>query len=111
MTPKFRPYCDACGERFEEGQLRPQSKFCTYCGSELSQWIRKVLLKGEIKVTDRTPSSMDLPARKREDGLGEQDESGGGRRTESRRVLTPENSSNATAVVKTSPQSTRSIES
>jgi len=42
----FRPHCDSCGVRFEEGQLRPLSKFCTYCGEPLLEWIKRRLLQG-----------------------------------------------------------------
>ena len=41
--PPFRPFCDGCGTRFEEGQLRACSKFCSFCGVELSPWIKKTL--------------------------------------------------------------------
>ena len=58
MTP-FRPFCDGCGQRFEEGQLRPLSKFCTYCGEELSPWLRKVIVEGGAPVTPQiTPLTI-----------------------------------------------------
>lgn len=42
----FRLFCDGCGTRFEEGQLRSFSKFCSWCGQELSPWIRKMAVNG-----------------------------------------------------------------
>src|SRR5579871_2109359 len=44
----FRPFCDSCGQRFEEGQLRPLSKYCTYCGQELSPWLRRIIADGVV---------------------------------------------------------------
>ena len=41
-TP-FRPFCDGCGSRFEDGQLRSTSKFCHSCGQELLPFIRAQL--------------------------------------------------------------------
>src|SRR5579862_1596883 len=43
QTDSFRPFCDSCGIKFEEGQLRPKSKFCASCGEELSPWLIKVM--------------------------------------------------------------------
>lgn len=48
LDTSFRPYCDQCGTRFESGQLRPQSKFCNYCGNELSDWIKRRVLPGSV---------------------------------------------------------------
>lgn len=47
----FRPFCDSCGQRFEEGQLRPLSKYCTYCGQELSPWLRRIIADGVVALT------------------------------------------------------------
>ena len=50
----FRPFCDSCGSRFEEGQLRPLSKFCSYCGQPLSPWtVRQLALQA---ATARPPT-------------------------------------------------------
>lgn len=51
LDTSFRPYCDQCGTRFESGQLRPQSKFCNYCGNELSDWIKARVLPGPLTTT------------------------------------------------------------
>lgn len=50
----FRPFCDSCGTKFEEGQLRPQSKFCSSCGEELSPWIRRLLASGASQTVNVT---------------------------------------------------------
>jgi hypothetical protein len=54
-NPPFRPFCDGCGSRFEEGQLRPLSKFCSYCGQPLSPWTVRQLAQA-IKSTSNTPT-------------------------------------------------------
>jgi hypothetical protein len=56
--PSFRPFCDGCGTRFEEGQLRACSKFCSFCGVELSPWIKKTLTGSSITpaTTSVTPT-------------------------------------------------------
>ena len=32
-------FCDVCGTKFQEGDLRPKSKFCPMCGEQLSPWV------------------------------------------------------------------------
>jgi hypothetical protein len=39
LGPSLRPFCGACGNRFAEGQLKATSKFCEYCGDELSPFV------------------------------------------------------------------------
>jgi predicted nucleic acid-binding Zn-ribbon protein len=41
--PSMVLFCDVCGTRFEQGDLRPQSKFCLVCGEQLSAWVKKKL--------------------------------------------------------------------
>ena len=55
-TAQFHPFCDTCGTRFEEGQLRPTSKFCISCGQELLPYIRNQLLARQV-VAPATPVS------------------------------------------------------
>jgi len=62
-------FCDICGAKFEEGDLRPQSKFCLVCGEELSPWIKNKLqtrmpvpLLTEIPHPPRNPPSRSAMA-------------------------------------------------
>jgi hypothetical protein len=47
----YRPFCDWCGIRFEEGHLRPTSKFCHRCGEELLPSIREALASLRVPAT------------------------------------------------------------
>jgi hypothetical protein len=55
-NPPFRPFCDGCGSQFDEGQLRPLSKFCSYCGQPLSPWTVRQLGLQTTKSTSNTPT-------------------------------------------------------
>jgi len=37
----MRLFCDQCGEEFDEHTLRADSKFCSYCGKALSDYIKQ----------------------------------------------------------------------
>jgi len=37
----MRLFCDQCGEEFNEHKLRSDSKFCSYCGKALSDYIKQ----------------------------------------------------------------------
>src|SRR5271156_2184649 len=55
-------YCDVCGTKFADGDLRPHSKFCPVCGEELS---RPVLnsLKRKAPETPQPSISVASPVR------------------------------------------------
>jgi predicted nucleic acid-binding Zn-ribbon protein len=33
-------FCDSCGTHFAPGTLRPESRFCSSCGKELSEYVK-----------------------------------------------------------------------
>jgi len=53
-------FCDICGTKFEEGDLRPQSKFCLVCGEELSLWI-----KNKLQTRTRVPVLTEIRGQSR----------------------------------------------
>jgi len=55
-TP-FRPFCDGCGSRFEDGQLRSTSRFCHSCGQELLPFIRAQLASQTLSTVPPTPET------------------------------------------------------
>jgi len=55
--PVLRAFCDGCGFRFEEGQLRQFSKFCSYCGEPLSPWILRQIASQSTQSSTTTPPS------------------------------------------------------
>jgi hypothetical protein len=82
----FRPYCDLCGIKFEEGQLRPLSKFCMYCGDPLLDWIKRRLSSTAFapptpEVTPATQRQINVaPRNNDEDEIFSGDSVRGGRR-------------------------------
>ena len=91
----FRPYCDSCGIKFEEDQLRPLSKYCMYCGEPLSDWIKRRLLLGSstafgLPTPDVTPATQPqingTPRNNDEDEMFSGDSVRGGRRGRGGRI-------------------------
>ena len=37
-------FCDICGTRFEDGDLRPQSRYCPMCGEQLPKWVIQAIV-------------------------------------------------------------------
>jgi hypothetical protein len=60
----LRPYCSVCGNRFAEGQLKANSKFCEYCGDALSPFILQCIAN---VFSSSTPPVT--PARNQQDEL------------------------------------------
>lgn len=53
-------FCDVCGTRFEQGDLRPRSRFCLVCGEELSAWVKKKLDEESLVPPSPVLSEIDV---------------------------------------------------
>jgi hypothetical protein len=76
-------FCDHCGAEFSPGTLRPESKFCTRCGKELSEYVKSQCSDLFNTPSWKTSGQLDgMTSRKRANAAMSDDEESSRRRND-----------------------------